>query len=294
MKNQIILSYVGLATLLAILVILFSSVIRHEDTVVIQPERIDLALRKLGHEILLQMGDSSSTVSPVERRGESNYVLPLGLEVDYTLLRRFGPEILGEIGLEEHYSLSLLNRETDLIELGFDWLSLKTGDRVPCLGRDQTEVCHDILLTLYPPPPPQDQKLPAAMAGGLLLIFLGSWWWQRKSPDPQMESATEVAGSGITLSPVTTFDPVVQQLTIHGVASELTFREAKLLQYLAEQRGEVLSREAIHAAVWGSEGVLVGRSLDVFISRLRKKLAADEAVEIATIHGIGYRFLAGK
>ncbi|MEO0734982.1 MAG: helix-turn-helix domain-containing protein, partial [Bacteroidota bacterium] len=43
-------------------------------------------------------------------------------------------------------------------------------------------------------------------------------------------------------------------------------------------------------AVWGAEGLIVGRSLDVFVSRLRKKLRGATGVEIQTVHGLGYRF----
>ena len=69
----------------------------------------------------------------------------------------------------------------------------------------------------------------------------------------------------------------------------LTFRENKLLSFLASQPNEVLKRADILAAVWEEEGVIVGRSLDVFISRLRKLLKPDSTVQIKTIHGIGYR-----
>ena len=53
--------------------------------------------------------------------------------------------------------------------------------------------------------------------------------------------------------------------------------------------GQLLERERILREVWADEGILVGRSVDMFVSRLRKKLAADPTVGIAAVHGVGYR-----
>ena len=58
---------------------------------------------------------------------------------------------------------------------------------------------------------------------------------------------------------------------------------------MAQHPNEVLSRDTLIAKVWEDEGVIVGRSLDVFISRLRKLLKGDDSVQIKTVHGVGYR-----
>ena len=70
---------------------------------------------------------------------------------------------------------------------------------------------------------------------------------------------------------------------------ELTYREAKLLEFFCRHKEELLSRKMIARAVWGDEDVFVGRSLDVFVSRLRKILKIDPAIKINTVHGVGYR-----
>ena len=88
----------------------------------------------------------------------------------------------------------------------------------------------------------------------------------------------------------TAFDPANLCVTIGGKRQPLTFREAKLLQFFAERPNQVLERDAILAAVWEDEGIIVGRSLDVFVSRLRKILQDDPSVKIANVHGVGYRF----
>lgn len=70
----------------------------------------------------------------------------------------------------------------------------------------------------------------------------------------------------------------------------LTQKESELLQFLCLHPNKVLKREEILSAVWGKNDFFLGRSMDVFITRLRKILAVEPAVTIETIHGLGYRF----
>lgn len=72
----------------------------------------------------------------------------------------------------------------------------------------------------------------------------------------------------------------------------LTYKEAELLRYFCDNPNKVLSRSDILKHVWGSDDYYLGRSLDVFISRLRKYLGSDENIKILNLHGIGFRFNA--
>jgi DNA-binding response OmpR family regulator len=79
-------------------------------------------------------------------------------------------------------------------------------------------------------------------------------------------------------------------LSIDGNARTLTFKEAELISFFSENPNKVLSRNDILLKVWGSDDYFLGRSLDVFISRLRKYFKADTNIKIANLHGIGFRF----
>lgn len=70
----------------------------------------------------------------------------------------------------------------------------------------------------------------------------------------------------------------------------LTQRETELLEFLCHHSNKVLKREEILSNVWGKNDFFLGRSMDVFMTRLRKLLATEPAVSIETIHGVGYRF----
>lgn len=71
---------------------------------------------------------------------------------------------------------------------------------------------------------------------------------------------------------------------------DLKQKEADLLRFLCMHPNCILKREEILLAVWGKDDYFLGRSMDVFMSKLRKHLKADPAIVLETIHGIGYRF----
>jgi DNA-binding response OmpR family regulator len=72
---------------------------------------------------------------------------------------------------------------------------------------------------------------------------------------------------------------------------ELTGKEAELLLVLCEKPNETIDRATILNKVWGDEGDYVGRTLDVFISKLRKKLDYDSRLKIVNVRGVGYKFV---
>jgi len=86
------------------------------------------------------------------------------------------------------------------------------------------------------------------------------------------------------------FDTNNYTVTSQNNTVSLTQREAELLNFFFEHKNTVLKREEILKALWGEDDYFMGRSLDVFISRLRKIFAEDDAVKIENLHGIGFKF----
>jgi len=86
------------------------------------------------------------------------------------------------------------------------------------------------------------------------------------------------------------FHPEELYLIIDNNTRSLTLKEAELIRFFAEHPNKVLSRNEILEKVWGTDDYFLGRSLDVFISRLRKYFKADPSVKIVNLHGIGFRF----
>lgn len=82
-------------------------------------------------------------------------------------------------------------------------------------------------------------------------------------------------------------------LTLHHAERtyELTQREADVLAYLLARPNTVVRRDDLLRAIWGDDDYFMGRSLDVFVSRLRKRLAADPSLRIDAVHGVGFRLV---
>ncbi|KAA0994224.1 response regulator transcription factor [Dyadobacter aurulentus] len=88
-----------------------------------------------------------------------------------------------------------------------------------------------------------------------------------------------------------TFDPAKQKLSLDGHEASLSHREAELLRRLYQLRNQVLEKNMVLLELWGDDSFFNGRSLDVFITRLRRYLKDDPQVQIVNIRGIGYKLI---
>jgi DNA-binding response OmpR family regulator len=87
------------------------------------------------------------------------------------------------------------------------------------------------------------------------------------------------------------FIPAQLKIVAEGQTISLTYKEAELLELFFRNTGQVLKREDILMKIWGTDDYYKGRSLDVFISKVRKFLQADPGLEIQTVHGVGFKFM---
>jgi DNA-binding response OmpR family regulator len=90
------------------------------------------------------------------------------------------------------------------------------------------------------------------------------------------------------------FDYKHQTLEIKGVAQKLTTKEADLLKLLCLNANEVLDRNFALKSIWHDDNYFSGRSMDVYIAKLRKYLKEDSSVELINVHGKGFKLLIGK
>lgn len=87
-----------------------------------------------------------------------------------------------------------------------------------------------------------------------------------------------------------TFDYVNLTLKHGDTTHTLTQKEGDLLRYFSDHRNTLIKRSEILEELWGRNDYFLGRSLDVFISRLRKYLSNDDRLKIENVHGVGFRF----
>lgn len=88
-----------------------------------------------------------------------------------------------------------------------------------------------------------------------------------------------------------TFDSDKRLLVKDGETQKLTTKENQLLKLLAKNKNEILDRQAALRAIWGDDNYFNGRSMDVYIAKLRKMLKEDEKIEIMNVHGKGFKLI---
>jgi len=252
----------------------------------LSPASINVALRSIGHEMLLLSGDSSSTLAPILKVDENQYQLRIDVPINYDTLPHVLDHILKSVNIDQEYIVVIKPCHSDTIVLGYDSRIYERG-RTPCVGRAYKEECSLILLTF-----PKQDLLSSnnLLFAGIFFLLVGliAAFKYKASRTPHRLGNDTMDEEVISLG-ASTFDVRNQTIKSSNFEESLTYRENKLLTYLAENQNQVLPREKIVSEVWGSEGVIVGRSLDMFISRLRKILKHDPNLQIKNIHGVGYR-----
>lgn len=87
------------------------------------------------------------------------------------------------------------------------------------------------------------------------------------------------------------YEPELRILHLEEGDKKLTTKENQLLSMLVKNQSEILDRQATLRAIWGDDNYFNGRSMDVYIAKLRKLLKEDERIEIMNVHGKGFKFM---
>lgn len=256
------------------------------------PTRVNLALRETGDRLLDLAGDSTSTIAPVRRKDAHTWQLRLERRFNYDSLPHILRRALLRQSIRMDYNVAVLRCKDNELILGYSASGLELDGEVPCGGRELAADCLNIELSFLDKVIPQPNPWKTSfllLSGFLFLAALGTVLY-RKQTSPISAAELEENNTNQLRFGQSSFDFANQTLWVNGQLKNLTFREAKLLNYLIQNANQVLDRERILEAIWQDEGMLVGRSLDVFISRLRKLLQEDENIKIVSVHGVGYRF----
>lgn len=87
------------------------------------------------------------------------------------------------------------------------------------------------------------------------------------------------------------YEPELRLLHLGSDVKKLTTKENQLLNLLFKNKNEILDRQATLRAIWGDDNYFNGRSMDVYIAKLRKALKDDESIEIMNVHGKGFKLI---
>jgi DNA-binding winged helix-turn-helix (wHTH) protein len=276
-------------------------------------EKINLAMRQTAHQLLKQAGDSISTIPPVKKIADNAYFLRIERHFNYDSLPVSLQQNFKAYGIEEYYYVTVSLCEKEGLVLGYSSLDVLKGLDVPCIGRNQAVGCYNFIVTFTDLTSSFSNAttmwLFLGVLGVVLLVCMTYYVYflfkKTKTIPPSLlfqdksEKTVDLVKTEDLIKKDEThlvcigqsiFDTRHQILSIGNSQQKLTFREAKLLELFCHHKNELLERDFILKNVWEDEGVLVGRSVDVFVSRLRKILKNDGSLKITNVHSRGYRF----
>ncbi len=267
-------------------------------------QQVKLAMRTIGHEVMLAHGDSTSRVLPVKNEGDQ-YFIQFDTEFEFKAFKLIEAidKIVKRADLATNYLIEMQECQTDEIIYSYQVIGEVDLNIIPCGLREQYKACYILRFlimddgqnTMLPqkystsslswPSPTLSIIISYALLpiSFLLLIGMGLYIYQKKSHPATNSDVIEIG--------IYVFDPKNMTLSLSNNTVELSGKESDLLSFLYLSVNTTVNREDILRNVWGNEGDYVGRTLDVFISKLRKKLEGDPRVKIANIRGVGYRLV---
>jgi hypothetical protein len=255
--------------------------------------RREVLLRRIGDELLTQSGDNKSRVLPLKKIAENEYQIRFENELTFQpdSLVNTTRRLLAKDPLARDYVVNVLNCGNSSVAYGYAISNNKKDDIVACRGRVQPKGCYIVNIKFKPTGITTARN--EYFLGALLFlavvgfIFLRPVKSQKALPDlPALPDSQPTAR--FTLGSMS-FDAETRKLMINGKAIDLTRTETRVLRIFALSPNEAIERSRLQKEIWEDEGVIVGRSLDMFISKLRKKLEFDSNIKIVVIRGKGYK-----
>jgi len=275
----------------------------------LQEKQVMVSMRKIGHEFLLNMGDSVSRVLPIEKE-DGRFKISFETELEFMpeMLVSTITEVLKEGNSADNYILEVESCDSNKVVYSYEVDPLRKDAVIACGTRFLPLDCYYVYLTFVPDSygnaslfatPPQTAKdlnqptkgnkpkAPYLIILGLFFIGIFVYLLMSKRKKPELDSNLISIGAY-------QFNKITSELLYENQKMELTSKEADLLILLYNTMNTTVEREFILNKVWGDEGDYIGRTLDVFISKLRKKLEADSSIKIVNIRGVGYKLVMDK
>lgn len=253
-------------------------------------KKTKVALRDVGHQLLLIHKDSTSLVKPITNVETHKYHLSFEqhLSIDPETLVTLIKANFQKVSLPAYYLVEVLQCKDG--EVAYSYQITKTIENgiIPCRGRYLPKSCYYIEVEFT------QEILPASDAtvvyvllliGLILLVAVVLYRLKRSAV---ADTAAEI-DTAYTFIGTYKFYPEQNKLIKEATEVSLSKKECELLSIFIARPNQIIKRDELTKQVWEDHGVIVGRSLDTYISKLRKKLKDDDTIKLSNIHGVGYK-----
>jgi len=253
-------------------------------------QTLKIELRSIGHEFLMQLNDSTSRILPIEKEGE-RYALQFEHEFAFEpdFLIRSTYQVIERSSNKKSFLVEVEKCNSSELVHSFEASLTKNKNAIACKERALPKACYIFYFTpsssIIEENTTANDRLPTWLLLLLaLLLIISIVYFIKRARNTKTESSIINIGQY-------NYDPKGMTLSLKTELIELSSKESDLLFLLFSNESKTLGRDFILKEVWGNDGDYIGRTLDVFISKLRKKLAADSSIKIINARGVGYRFV---
>ena len=246
----------------------------------------EIILRKIGHEVLISSNDRTSKVLPIRTISKNEF------QIRFENKFAFSPDSLINIvqnnisksSFPKEYSVSVQKCDNEAIVYGFHIGSDSSKNVITCIGRKMPYDCYTITLKFISKSTISFTTTFFFLSAIVILLLL--FWFlinRKKGRKIEIEDTKSIKIGKYQ------FYYEKQYIDYETEKIILTQKESKLLYLFFTSPNEIIDRSILQREVWENEGIIVTRSLDMFISKLRKKLDKDSTITIVNIHGVGYK-----
>ncbi|WP_299113920.1 winged helix-turn-helix domain-containing protein [uncultured Winogradskyella sp.] len=252
-------------------------------------ERVKISFREVGNQLLLSHQDSTSLILPVVALKQSKYRLSFQEELSFepSNLVSFIETNFKKANLPKHYLVEVIQCVDDEVAYSYEMSIDEESTIIPCMSRNLPLDCYYIEVRFTRRVASLMNKKTllygSVLAAFLLLLFL---IYRRKQALKNEKQNSDYIKVGSFQ-----FYQNQNKLIKEAVEIALSKKECELLAIFVANPNQIITRDELTKRVWEDNGVVVGRSLDTFISKLRKKLSADSSIIIENVHGVGYKLV---
>jgi hypothetical protein len=263
-----------------------------ESTTSFSEDDIKVSLRDVGHHLLLINKDSTSVVKPVVAIDKFKYQLAFenSLAIHPDSLVNQIKASFQKLGLSQYYLVEVVQCEAQEVAYSYQMDENIEKGIVPCRGRQLKEACYFVTVRFTKTTDANQSDLKLLYLLGLaVLLLLAFIIYKRRSKVPLNEHDGNFSVIGLFK-----FYPEQNKLVRQATEINLSKKECELLALFVARPNQIIKRDELSKKVWEDQGVIVGRSLDTYISKLRKILKDDDSIKLSNIHGVGYKLEVKK
>ena len=249
-----------------------------------------IALREAGNQLLLSQKDSTTIIAPVRVLSDSIYELSFGAPISFepSALVWSIEENLRRIDMSHKYTVEVKRCNDREVVYSYVMTNNTESTIVPCLDRPIPSDCYLIEIEMIKSEivtqKESNEYFNYLIYILLIILALFGAIMSRRTFVPIKFTNFEAYQLG-------KFNFIPEQLKLVREAHEITLskKECEILELLVNKINTIVTRDELSKRIWEDNGVIVGRSLDTYISKLRKKLKEDDRIKITNVHGVGYK-----